>query len=203
MDEIRLFADYHTHTQYRNPRVRVEAHMRVAQRAGLTEVGITDHGPNTIGTRALAATAKMSLGKNGGIRLLEQVRDAVFEIRRRGAAYAGGAQKVTPLAGVEANVIGEDGELDVPSAFLESLDIVLVGLHQWVVPRSIGGSLYFGPLGAALGRTRVFRHKARTIYTKAVVEAVLKNRIDIVTHPGLGFDIDTLELARACAKMGT
>lgn len=272
MDELRLFADYHTHTGYRNPRIKVEAHIRAAQRAGLREVGITDHGPNTVGTRALAASIRLSLGKVGSLKLLEEVRDAVFEIRRRGMFFttdsrnptgghgtAGGrdmpedgdtagsrgtvpdhsvtagnedstapapdprprgqrkAQEeqeeedeterdlraAIPLAGVEANVMGSDGELDVPPPVLNSLDITLAGLHRWVVPHSIRESLHLGPLGAALARTSLYRHEARVINTKAMVEAVMRNRIDIVTHPGLGFDIDTLELARACAKRGT
>ncbi|HYG59577.1 MAG TPA: hypothetical protein VD902_16055, partial [Symbiobacteriaceae bacterium] len=36
-----------------------------------------------------------------------------------------------------------------------------------------------------------------------VVEAVLRNDIDVITHPGHLLDIDTAELARACAMRGT
>ncbi|MGE5542550.1 MAG: histidinol-phosphatase, partial [Bacillota bacterium] len=44
---------------------------------------------------------------------------------------------------------------------------------------------------------------ARVDNTKALVEAVHRHRVDIVTHPGLHVNIDTTELARACASKGT
>jgi putative hydrolase len=44
---------------------------------------------------------------------------------------------------------------------------------------------------------------ARNENTKAVVEAVYRNSIDIITHPGLHISIDTPELARACVKTDT
>ena len=47
------------------------------------------------------------------------------------------------------------------------------------------------------------RIKSQSRRAKAIVEAVYKNDIDIITHPGLQVSIDTVELAKACAKTDT
>jgi putative hydrolase len=47
------------------------------------------------------------------------------------------------------------------------------------------------------------RQRARTINTKAIVEAVMRNPINIITHPGLQVPIDTFELAKACSRRNT
>lgn len=273
---MNLFADYHTHTGYARPEVKVRAHILAAKNAGLREVGITNHGPNTISTRLWTMVKRFTPTASGGMSLLEEVRDTVFDLQveetisipgtpeapsrssRRsaitgsrssgarqpdegleltrgqldpascrssgvgqlGEGLEGGdgrdgrdgdvtlegemrGQDVTPLAGVEANVISGDGDLDVPSRILDTLDVVLVGMHRWIVPGSIREAFRFGPLDSVVGQSRFSRHKARASNTKALVEAVMKHRVDIVTHPGLGFDIDTHELARACAKRNT
>jgi putative hydrolase len=45
--------------------------------------------------------------------------------------------------------------------------------------------------------------KSRVINTKSVVEALYKNDIDILTHPGAKASIDTREIAKAAAANDT
>lgn len=182
---MEIVADYHTHTRYSHGRGTVTDNARAAAARGLAAVGIADHGPASLPwIRATPAE-------------LRTMRREVQHLNLHGGL------SVRVLAGVEANVVGLDGALDVPDDIVRDLDVLLAGLHPTVIPPtwrdgwSLVGLNWLGRFSAAA------RARARMGNTKAVVEAVLQNDIDILTHPGWGLNIDTRELARACARRET
>lgn len=179
-----ILADYHTHTRHSHGAGTVLDNVRAAYARGLKQIGIADHGPaNLFGV---------------GVASLATFDDIRQEVDGAQALYP----DVKVFLGAEANVVSEDGEIDIPSWLQEELDIVLVGLHPLVRwrPPATGVSLVGHNLFAAwTGRGR---KRARERNTRAIVNAVLKNRVHVVTHPGYRLPIDTRELARACAKTG-
>jgi putative hydrolase len=164
----------------------VDDNVRAARAAGLEAVGITDHGPASLGRIGIRGTGAW-----------ESMRRDVARAARR-------HPEVRVLCGVEANVVGLDGRLDVPRHRLRELDIVLAGLHPQVWPASLaaGARLVLNNLTAARWSRRMAA-RARNDNTKALVGAVHRYPVTIVTHPGLKLSIDTAELARACARRGT
>ncbi len=182
---MQLFADFHTHTRHSHGTGTVLDNVRAARAAGLQMVGITDHGPANL----------FHVGVQG-LHVFAQIK---AEARRAESLVP--AVKV--LVGVEANVIGTDGRLDIPPELQEKLDIVQAGLHVLVRPHSwIDAAGLAGKNLLARWRPR-FRRPALVANTDALVAAVYRNRIDIVTHPGYRLPIDTRELAKACAARGT
>lgn len=181
---MRVFADYHTHTIYSHGTGTVEDNVRAALARGLAAVAITDHGPASFlaGVRRPATFLKIKA-----------------DVEACNRKYRG----FRALAGVEANVVGPDGELDVPGDILRQLDMTLVGLHPFILPARLreGALLLAGNAAARVSRR--YASRARVMNTKALVEAVWRHRVDAVAHPGLRLSIDTVELARACAKRGT
>jgi putative hydrolase len=181
---MRIFADYHTHTVHSHGRGTVEENALAALECGLRELAITDHGPAHIG---------IGIPELGTLGL----------IRAETRQYTRQLPGLSVLAGVEANIVDVDGTLDVPAADLRKLDIVLAGLHWQVWPRSLAAAgMFLGNLvwrggGGAAGR------RLRNLNTKAAVDAVRRHDIDIFTHPGLRANLDTAELARACAARAT
>ncbi|HHV63104.1 MAG TPA: PHP domain-containing protein [Firmicutes bacterium] len=190
---MKPFADYHTHTIYSHGTGTVEDNVVAAIKAGLEEVAITDHGPGNI--------------FNIGVKGIEAFEDIRRDVEACNAKYP----NIKVLLGVEANITGLDGSLDVPDSILQGLDKVLAGHHLLVrgkTPRDTWG---------IVGRNVVVRlcprrlqhlcadlaRRARVANTDALVRAVTAHRVDIVTHPGLMVSIDTKELARACALAGT
>lgn len=89
---------------------------------------------------------------------------------------------VNVLTGCEANLVNLDGSIDLPENVQQSLDIVLLGLH----PR-VG-----------------YPGRGRTENTDALIRAIEKHRIHIITHPGqYGFPVDLNRLMHAAQFHGT
>ncbi len=181
---MRIFADYHTHTVLSHGAGTVADNAWAAKRKGLLAVGIADHGPANwfhVGVRDLSA--------------FEELRRQVERCRRE-------IDGLRILAGAEANIISYDGSLDVPPSVQKTLDQVLVGFHTQIMPATWREGLRFlgGSILARLDHSS--RRRARVANTKAIVAAMAKNRIDIITHPGLKVAIDTRELASASARFG-
>lgn len=182
---MKAFADYHTHTVHSHGRGTVRQNVEAAWRAGLREVGLSDHGP----------AIRWGLGTES-IEALVAIRREVEECTETYGC-------VKALLSCEANIIDEEGHLDVPLPVQHELDMVLAGFHRMIRPRSTWQGLRFaaseilGPFSPALARRQRVRN------TKTVIEALYLNDIDILTHPGLHIDIDTIELAQASIKTET
>lgn len=94
---------------------------------------------------------------------------------------AAGGKWCSGVAGVEANILDTEGSLDVPEEILERLDIVLAGFH--------GGTGYTG--------STVEEN------TKAMVAALQKPLVHIITHPGNPqYPIDYERVVRAAKEYG-
>lgn len=180
---MRATADFHTHTLYSHGKGTIEENVRAALERGLHTVGITDHGPGHffIGIRGVTAFNKI---KREIVSLRKKYRD--IEI----------------LFGVEANIVDVDGTIDVPASILRELDILLVGYHKMVRPRSLA-AFGLGARNVLAGWTGRSSAWLREKNTAAITAAVRRYPIDAITHPGLQIDIDTAELARVCSRYGT
>jgi putative hydrolase len=182
---MELIADYHTHTVHSHGRGTVEENVAAAQRRGLSAVAITDHGPANY--------------FNLGVKAPEVLLSIQKEIQRVEEERPG----IQVLAGVEANVVSSEGDLDVPDDLLRDLDVVLVGLHPLVHYRSPGDALKMGLVNLAGRVSPAVGRQVRETNTRALEEAVTRHEVDIITHPGLHVSIDTARLATACASAGT
>ncbi len=186
--QVKVFADYHTHTKYSHGKGSIEDNVKAAITQGLTEVGIADHGPASYSIHRL------------GVKNPEALLDIKAEINRLQKHYP----QIKILTGVEANVIGMDGTIDVPHKILKKLDKVLVGLHLMIIPKSWHDGrkiIYDNIIRYKLHKDD--RKEIRFQNTQALINAIKRNPIDIITHPGYRLDIDTVELAKACRQAET
>ena len=185
---MRAYGDYHTHSQYSHGKGNIEGNIEAAIARGLRELAITDHGPRSWNFIRLG------------------IRDAseLLLIRRKLKDLQEKYPQIKLLAGVEANIINREGELDVPEEILGELDIVAAGFHLLIYPPDfhsfrdviLNNRFYYKWFPAR-------RKEIRKFNTEVLIKAVKRYRIDFITHPGYGIDIDTYELARACAEQGT
>jgi len=181
---VKIIADLHTHTTFSHGKGSILDNVTAAMARGLQAVGIADHGPNS------------APWVGASLRNLEQMLRDVRDLDRRSVG-------LRILAGAECNITSVRGHIDVPAELRAQMDIVLAGLHPGILPRSgrdwmvLTGGNWFARVNPG------YRNRARIANTRAVVEAVLRNEIDVITHPGYHLDIDTTELARACAFRNT
>lgn len=181
---MKIIADLHTHTKYSHGKGSVVDNVSVALGRGLEVVAITDHGPRS------------APWVGASLRDFTAMREEVAEVGRR-------AVGIQVLAGAECNIISARGALDVPDLIRQDLDIVLAGLHPGILPASGRDWLLLTGNNWLAKFSDNLRKKARVLNTQVVCEAVYNNEIDVITHPGYHLDIDTNELARACAQRET
>lgn len=180
------FADFHTHTVYSHGRGSPLDNALAARRRGLRQVGISDHGPANL----------FGVGIDG-IDALRRLRREIDGLRT--AKDLG----VQIFLGIEANVVDLEGTLDVPEEVLAELDYVMVGLHVPVRPRRFGDALRFAAVNGPARWLPAVGRRARFLNTEALIGAVNRYPVDVITHPGWRLPIDTPALAAACAARGT
>ncbi|MTI69708.1 MAG: PHP domain-containing protein [Firmicutes bacterium] len=180
---MRIFADYHTHTVYSHGKGTIRENVESARKKGLREIAICDHGPNHIGFGVKY--------KN-----FSKMRNEIDKLNKE-------FKDIKILMGVEANIIGYDGRIDVDEKIIEMIDILLVGFHFGAMPYSFGDIYKMFVLNNLAKISTSLERKARYLNTKAVINAINKYDIDLITHPGAKVDIDTLELAKAASKRNT
>jgi len=176
-----LYGDYHTHTTYSHGLGTVLDNARAAKALGLKQVAITDHG-----FRHMLYHIKR--GKVGQLRA-----DAAAVAKETG---------IDVLIGVESNLIGSDGSIDIKPADYEYLDIVLCGFHKLVLPRRLSdffsyARVNFDDMTGSSSKRMI--EKNTGIYLRALD----KHPIDIITHLNYGITADVKRVAEKCAEVGT
>ncbi|HCS75123.1 MAG TPA: histidinol-phosphatase [Clostridiales bacterium] len=175
-----LVADYHTHTRYSHGRGSILDNVEAARNKGLKIIAITDHGFNHIGFGiSISSLKKMK-------KEIESLNRCFSDIK--------------VLLGIEANLIGLDGKIDIPVPYLDAFDIILMGFHRFVKP---AGWQDFKNLFLKNGLDKlglVNKSRTRQINTLAVVKAIERYPIRILAHPGANIDFDSRIIAQAAAE---
>ena len=170
---MKLTADYHTHTIFSHGAGTVDDNVKAAMACGLTTVGIADH-----------SIAHYAYGVKR--RRVAKYLEAIGDARRKYAEH------IDVRAGIELNLTGLDGSVDMPDG---AFDVTILGFHKAVFFRGVKTAwrLY-------TGYTRFGRPNE---ITQAYMRAIQKYHIDIVAHPGYGTPVDFAMLGQACADYGT
>lgn len=178
-----LTADYHTHTPYSHGENTVLENAIAAKNAGLKQVAITDHGFNHL----LFGLKRKRLA---------ELREEIDE-----------AQKVTGLdvlMGMESNLISLDGDTDMRESDLVHFDIYLCGIHEVLKYKSFSDMYHI--MIKNYTAYKLGKKPSQSVIdntTRAYVNAVMKNPIDILTHINYKCYCDLKEVAKVCADYGT
>jgi putative hydrolase len=178
-----LMSDLHTHTTFSHGIGTIEENVKAARSRGIMKIGITDHGPGHL----IFGVRRWNIPKMRA------------EIERLGAMYT----DMEILLGVEANIAGNSGLLDVKPDEFRYFDYVIAGYHY--------GALGNNPFGATFRVARNFAGRKSGIgasglmrqNTKDIVHALESNPIMVLAHPGDKAPVDLLEIAVVCAKTDT
>ena len=176
-------SDLHTHTRYSHGKGTVEDNVKAAIARGLKQLGIAEHGP---GNYYVGVSRKK----------MAEMKAEIIRLRRE-------YPEIELLFGIEANILGPSGTLDIKPGEYDYFDYVCAGWHY-------GAADGMTPAGIArtfgnIVRNSVEKATPRQIRgnTDAVVRAVEAGGVKFLTHPGDRAPVDLIEVALACARAGT
>ncbi len=178
-----LTGDYHTHTPYSHGKNTVLENTKAAKAKGLLQIGITDHGFNHL----LFGLKRKKLG------------DLRAEIEE--------AEKLTGvkvLMGMESNVTSLDGKTDMKESDLQYFDLYLCGIHEVLRYESFSDMRkIFVSNYTAYKFGKKPSEKTIQNTTKAYINVIKNNPVDILTHVNYKCFCDLKEVAKCCADYGT
>lgn len=173
-----ILGDYHTHTIYSHGSGSVDENVAAAAAAGLKEIAITDHGFSHM---------FYNIRKSDFKYFLQDVEEARIKY-----------PEIKIYSGVEANFVGDDGEVDLPDKARERLDIAVCGYHKTAARG------FFGFFTWTLPRILPGRNSAKMLVknTDAYIAAMDKYKIDIISHPCYGARIDLKAVGEVACELG-
>lgn len=179
------YGDFHTHTKYSDGSGNVESNVQCAIEAGLKAVAITDHGFNN--PKALSLRYESYLKQ----------REEIITARKK-------YPQIEILHGVEADIIGLDGTIDMDEEQCANTDILVAGFHRWAKAKSRKDffELYFNCNTYLPKYFAVPSPKKLTQNTDAVIKMLERYPIDILAHLNNCLVTDGVEVAKACASLG-
>ena len=170
-----LTGDYHTHTVLENA--------KAAKSKGIFQLGITDHGFNHL--------------------LFGLKRRNLADLRRE-IEEAEKLTGVKVLMGMESNLISVSGQADMKESDLKYFDLFLCGIHEVLRYKSFSDMYNIMIKNyAAYKFGKKPSQKVIDITTKAYINLVKNNPLDILTHINFKCYCNLTEVAKCCADYGT
>lgn len=178
-----LTADYHTHTIYSHGKGKVIDNALYAEKCDLKEIAISDHG---------FYHGAFGLKRSDLPKLKEDCNEATTKTN------------VKVKVGIESNIIGINGVVDLQSKYYDYFDIFLAGIHKFVFYRFNSlfnvaiPNLFYSSFKIKNIPSRVIKDN-----TKMVVNVIKNNPIDIISHPNFCSFTDMVEVAKVASDYGT
>lgn len=180
---MQLTADYHTHTKYSHGKGSVLDNAKRACELGLKEIGITDHG---FSHPAFGLTKR---------KIPSLIQDCVSATKQTG---------VKVLVGIESNILGTDGTVDLKQKDYDKFDLFLAGFHKFVLYKP--GTLFSTFVPNFINSTFNVKNVPKSLIkrnTKAYINVIKNNPVDVITHLNFCVYADAVEVAKCAADYGT
>jgi len=175
--------DFHTHTKYSHGKGTILENAIAAQQKGLSGIAISDHGSN-----------HPIFGISS--RKLDKMKQECIEASK--------LTGVEVLLGVEANVLGVSGRIDVKKEDYAKFDCLLAGIHRFILYdglkewASLGAGNMFSQMKKKGPSERLVKRN-----TLVYLNCIKNNPIDIISHLNYLVFADAVEVAKCCCDYGT
>lgn len=182
-EKLKICFDLHTHTTYSHGKGSIFENAESAKEKGLKGIAITDHG-----------FSHPAFG----------MRRKYLDRMRAECAAASEQYGVDVRLGIESNLRGEEGTIDVKPFDYEKLDVILAGVHRFIRYNSfkdLAWLLWANIFDSVFNKEpsdRLIRFN-----TNCYVNAIKNNPIDVITHVGYLCFCDPVEVAKVAADYGT
>ncbi len=176
---MKFVGDYHTHTKASDGTGTVFDNIVSAKEQGLDEIAITDHSF----TCFVCNMTRKKFWKQE-----DDIQDY----------YNHYGEDIKILHGVEGNLLGFDGYVDVPEDIIKECDVLHLGFHRYLkIPTAFKYAKYvftngFGPKKA--------KEKLRELNTQSYLKAMDKYPIDVLVHLGHRCPVDVGVICKKAAE---
>lgn len=175
-----LKGDYHTHTIFSHGTGTIEDNVKVAVKKGLSQIAITDHGFNH---------------KLYGINRVDVpvMRKQIEQLKKD--------YPIDILLGIETNLIGENGTIDIFKEEEKLFDVIIMGYHKIIKAQSFSDRMTFfarNDFRKILSSKWVIQKN-----TDAYLRAIDLYNIDILAHLNYGMPVDAVQIAKLANQKGT
>lgn len=180
LKNMKVIADYHTHTYASDGRCGVKALVDSAKERGLIQIAITDH--------SFAST------------IFHMTRQKLERVQNEISSIEGSVQV---LQGIEANLVNTNGDIDVPSDVIQNLDILSVGFHRFIGFKGEKRGGYDRSWLFANGFcSKEARQKLVDCNTQAYINAMRRFPIDVLVHLNHRALVDVGRVCDEACKLG-
>lgn len=180
---MKITLDLHTHTVYSHGKGTILENALSAQEKGVSGIAITDHG---FSHPAFGMRRKR----------VDKMRGECQQAEEKSG--------VKVLLGIESNIRGENGAIDVEPSDYAKLDVILAGVHKFVFYNTVGDYAKLLIRNMWHDKFKIKNTDKLVKYnTACYVNAVKNNPIDVLTHVGYGCQCNAVEVAKVCADYGT
>lgn len=171
---MKITGDYHTHSKYsknNHGKSTIAENVKSAEEKGLSSYGVSDHGP----AHFLFGIKRKNIKK---------AKNELEELK--------GKTKLNLYFGVEANLVGKDGKIDLREDEISLLDHLIVGYHRGTINN------IFCPL------RKVFcPEKQKQINTEAYLKCLEKYDVAIISHINTYIKVDLEKVCKKAKEKGT
>lgn len=175
--------DFHLHTVASDGHSTVQELALAARERGMRVINVSDHSFSSLFCHLTEE------------KFAEQRRQ--IDVESAGDATGRGLKI---LQGIEANVIDEDGTLDVPEDIIRRADVLTAGFHRFVMLMSRPCSRKFLLVNGFMSERE--RRKLRDYNTGIFLRMLDRYPIDILAHIGHRCPVDLVRVCAACAEKG-
>lgn len=189
---MKLIGDYHSHTIYssypkpsqKHAKGTIRENAEAALAGGLKYLAITEHGPSHY---IYGVNRKMFP------KMREEIDQLNLEFEPKGLKI---------LLGVEANIIGVDGTIDVDDEIIDQLDFLIMGYHYGATPKNLKSLHGLYGLQSFAKFTGLAKKRAERVMTKAFLRAMDRYPLDMISHPGSKAPVDIVEIGKKASEKG-
>ena len=167
-----MLYDLHTHTVFSHGKGTVRDNIEAALAQGLKKIAVSDHGMGHV---------------SYGIRNADKYLRTIASLKEE---YAG---RIEVLAGIECNLLGENGQTELSKDLISCFDVKVLGYHKFIATRGLSYTAYC----YLTSRKDIQRN------TAAVKKALESGWFDILAHPGYAMPVDISEIAQVCRDTNT
>lgn len=177
---MKISGDWHTHTVYSHGKGSMEDNVLSALEQGLKKISITDHGSGHVFY---------------GVK-----KHRWAEMRKEADRLKKKYPQIQIELGVEANIISMDGSIDVGPDQWKLMDVVNVGYHYGVGVKKLSDVFGYYLLNLLAKGFPALRGRAKKCNTRAMILAMEKYDIHMITHPGAKVPVDIRQIAEKAAQ---